>query len=146
MTRGLLQLIRTGALLGTLTAGVAACGGGSGGGEPGASVEIVEPVSGVTASSPVRVALQAHGIEIAPAAELRAGTAHHHLFLDRDVTPMSDTIPAGLTGIIHLGRGQTEFVFDSLTPGSHRVIAVLADPGHVPIPGAATDTIMFTVP
>jgi hypothetical protein len=120
---------------------LAACGRG-----PAAHVHITEPAEGATATGPaVRVVLQADGIEIAPAAEERAGTAHHHLFLDTDVTPLDDTIPAGVTGIIHLGRAQTEFTFDSLSPGEHRVIAVLADAWHVPIKGAGTDTLRFTV-
>ena len=109
-------------------------------------VTILTPAEGETMAGPAaRVTLAASGIEIAPAAEERAGTAHHHLFLDRDATPATDTIPAGVTGIIHLGRAQTEFTFDSLPPGPHRVIAVLANYGHVPIPGARTDTVNFVV-
>jgi hypothetical protein len=109
-------------------------------------VRIVEPTEGAVLAGPsVRVVLEATGIEIAPAAEQRAGTAHHHLFLDTDLPAPGDTIPAGVTGIIHLGRGQTEFTFEGVTPGQHRVIAVLADPWHVPIKSAATDTVRFTV-
>jgi len=46
--------------------------------------------------------------------------------VDHDLTPIDDTIPRGVTGILHLGRGQTEFVLDSLKPGPHRVIAMVA--------------------
>jgi hypothetical protein len=106
----------------------------------------MEPADGATLTGPaVRVVLHAEGIELAPAAELRAGTAHHHLFLDTDLTPAADTIPAGVTGIIHLGRAQTEFTFDSVGPGEHRVIAMLADPWHVPTKPLAVDTVRFTV-
>jgi len=123
-------------------AALAACRG-----QRPAIVRIVEPAEDAVVSGPsVRVVLAAVGVEIAPAAELRRGTAHHHLFLDTDVTPPGDTIPAGVTGILHLGRGQTEFTFDSLAPGAHRIIAVLADPWHVPLPNAATDTVTVTVP
>ena len=128
---------------GAVLAAVAAVLGACGGTPP--HVHINEPADGATVTGPVRLVLQADGIEIAAAAEQRAGTAHHHLFLDRDLTPSRDTIPAGVTGIIHLGRAQTEFTFDSLTPGEHRVIAVLADPWHIPIRGAGTDTLRFTV-
>jgi hypothetical protein len=120
---------------------LAACGRA-----PTPSVRITEPVDGATVTGPrVRVVLEASGIEIAPAAEERPGTAHHHIFLDVDVTPFDDTIPAGVTGIIHLGRGQTEFTFDSVVPGPHRVIAVLADPWHVPTKPLAMDTVRITV-
>jgi len=119
----------------------AACGDA----EP-ASVQIVEPADGaVLTDGNVRVVLQAHGVEIAPASDARKGTAHHHLFVDRDVTPLRDTIPAGVLGILHLGRGQTEFVLEELEPGEHKVIALLADHSHVPLEPPAADTVGFTV-
>ncbi len=115
------------------------------GSEP-ASVEIVEPADGAELSGPdVQIVLAARGVEIAPASEERDGTAHHHLFVDHDVTPLNDTIPAGMTGILHLGRGQTEFTLRDLTAGQHRVIAVLANWGHVPLDPPAMDTVEFTV-
>lgn len=114
--------------------------------EGAARVYIVEPADGtVVTSRDVRVVLAAVGVEIAPASEERSGTAHHHLFIDRTLTPPGDTIPSGVTGIVHLGRGQTEFVIQGLAPGTHRVIAVLADWAHRPLDPLATDTIEFTV-
>ena len=111
-----------------------------------ARVDIVEPVAEATVDGPdVRIVLSAAGVEIAPASEERSGTAHHHLFIDRPLTRPSDTIPAGVTGIIHLGRGQTEFVLQGLAPGTHSVIAVLADWAHLPLDPLATDTVRFTV-
>ncbi|MGH7613559.1 MAG: DUF4399 domain-containing protein [Gemmatimonadales bacterium] len=111
-----------------------------------ARVDIVEPVDGAVVNGPdVRIVLAAAGVEIAPASEERSGTAHHHLFIDRTLTPPSDTIPSGVTGILHLGRGQTEFVVQGLAPGTHRVIAVLAGWAHVPLDPLATDTARFTV-
>jgi len=111
-----------------------------------ARVDIVEPVDEVIVhGSDVRVVLTAAGVEIAPASEERSGTAHHHLFIDRPLTRPSDTIPAGVTGIIHLGRGQTEFVLQGLVSGTHRVIAVLANWAHLPLDPFVTDTVRFTV-
>jgi len=111
-----------------------------------ASVEIVEPADAVLVTGPeVRVLLAAHGVEIAPASDEREGTAHHHLFIDRDLTPLGDTIPSGVTGILHLGRGQTEFLLQGLGAGEHMVIAVLANRAHVPLDPPARDTVRFTV-
>jgi len=110
-----------------------------------AKVKITTPAHGATVSGPVKVTLKATGVEIVPATDERPGTGHHHLFVDRDVTPVDDTIPRGVTGILHLGRGQTEFVLDSLKPGPHRVIAVVADWKHIPLKPLVVDTVRFTV-
>ena len=57
-----------------------------------ATVKIVAPANGATVSGPVKVVLQATGVEIAPATVERPGTGHHHLFVDHDLTPLDDTI------------------------------------------------------
>jgi hypothetical protein len=111
----------------------------------GATVKITTPARGATVSGPVKITLVASGVEIVPATDERPGTGHHHLFVDRDVTPTDDTIPRGVTGILHLGRGQTEFVLDSLKPGPHRVIAVVGDSKHRPLKPLVADTVRFTV-
>jgi len=110
-----------------------------------AKVKIVAPANGATVSGPVKVILQATGVEIVAATVERPGTGHHHLFVDHDLTPADDTMPRGVTGILHLGRGQTEFVLDSLAPGPHRVIAVVANWKHVPLKPLVVDTVRFTV-
>ena len=110
------------------------------------SVEIVEPADGALVTGPeVRVLLAARGVEIAPASDEREGTAHHHLFVDRGQTPPGDTIPSGVTGILHLGRGQTEFLFQGFGAGEHTVIVVLGDRAHVPLDPPVSDTVSFTV-
>ena len=108
-------------------------------------VKITSPKNGATVTGPVKVTLKATGVEIVPATVERPGTGHHHLFVDHDLTPINDTIPKGTTGIIHLGRGQTEFVLDSLQPGPHRIIAVVADWRHIPLNPLVADTVRFTV-
>jgi len=108
------------------------------------TVKITSPANGATVTAPVTIKLQATGVRIVPASVEQPGTAHHHLFVDHDLKWMSDTIPIGSPGIIHLGRGQTEFVLDSLKPGPHRVIAVLADWRHVPLNRLVADTVAFT--
>ncbi len=120
-----------------------ACGGEA---ARNVAVEIVEPANGAVVSGPdVRVVLAATGVEIVSAAEEREGTAHHHLFVDRGLTLPDDTIPSGVTGILHLGRGQTEFVLRGLASGEHRVIAVLASWAHLPLRPLAADTVKFAV-
>ncbi|MGH7538074.1 MAG: DUF4399 domain-containing protein [Gemmatimonadales bacterium] len=115
-------------------------------GKPPVSVSITSPTEGASVSGPaVHVTLSVSGIELAPASEQRPGIAHHHLFLDVDPTPPADTIPAGVTGIIHLGRAQTEFHWDSVPPGPHRIIAVLGDAWHVPLRPLVADTVGFVV-
>ena len=87
-------------------------------------VWIDEPEEGAIVTGPtVHVVLEARGVEIAPAAEHRAGTAHHHLFLDTDLTAGDVGIPAGMPGIVHLGKGETEYTFQAVAPGSHRLSA-----------------------
>jgi hypothetical protein len=125
-----------------LIAGVMAGGCG----ERPARVVITEPADGAEVVGPgVRVVLAAQGIAIVPATDERPGTGHHHLYLDRDAPLPGDTIPQGVTGIIHLGRAQTEFTFDSLSPGEHRVIAVVANWAHVALDPPVMDTVRFTV-
>ncbi len=113
---------------------------------PSARVHILQPHEGDTlTTSDVRVVLEAKGVEIVPAVEKRPGTGHHHLFLDTDLTPPNDTIPKGVTGIIHLGRGQTEFTFTDVPEGAHRLIAEVADGDHIPLKPLVADTVRFVV-
>ena len=107
---------------------------------------IVSPKNGDVVTGPsVHVVLAAQGIEIAAAAEKKPGTAHHHLFLDTNLTSPDSAIPFGVAGIVHLGKGQSEYTFDTVAPGSHRLIDVLADPNHVPLKPWVVDTVTFTV-
>jgi hypothetical protein len=109
-------------------------------------VSITSPAAGDTIrGSVVDVTLAVSGIELAPVAENRPGTAHHHLFLDVDAVISDAPIPVGVPEIVHLGRAQTAFRWDSVAPGRHRIIAVLADPGHVPLQPPAADTVTFEV-
>jgi hypothetical protein len=110
------------------------------------TVSILSPTEGeVVTGSDVLVRLAATGVEIVPAANHDPGTGHHHIFIDRDPTPMTDTIPAGVSDIRHFGQGQTEFTIEGLAPGEHRFIAVIANWAHVPLDPPAVDTVHFTV-
>ncbi len=113
--------------------------------EAGLAVEIVAPADGDSVSLPATVRLTASGITIAPATGVREdGIGHHHLLIDLDATPEGEPIPAA-PGYVHLGSGASEYVIDSLPPGEHRIIAILAWGDHVPIAGARRDTVRFVV-
>lgn len=110
------------------------------------TVSITMPSEGDTVSgSAVHVMLNATGIEIAPAADARPETAHHHLYLDVDFPQVETAIPMGVAGVVHLGQAQTDYHWEGVTPGPHRIIAVLADPGHLPLRPWVTDTVNFVV-
>ena len=109
------------------------------------TVRITSPVNGATVSNPVTIKLEASGVRIAPASDEKAGSTHHHLFVDHDLSWLNDTIPQGSPGILHLARGQREFVLGSLKPGPHRVIALLARWDHIPLNPLVADTVTFTV-
>lgn len=110
------------------------------------TVSITSPAEGDTVTGPaVHITLDATGIEIAPAAAARPETAHHHLYLDVDFPPVNNAIPMGAAGIIHLGQAEKEYHWENVPPGPHRIIAVLADPGHLPLTPWVTDTVNFVV-
>ncbi len=105
MSRNLLALLTLGSLMGCAE-------------QPAAIVRIETPRDGaVVNADSVQAVLAASGVEIVPAdGELTPGRAHHHIFVDRE-----------------------------LTPGRHRLIAVLALGSHVPVDPWAVDTVYFTV-
>ena len=110
-----------------------------------AKVCIDFPREGVTvAGSAVRVVLKVTGIDIAAVAQGKEGAAHYHLFLDVPPPAEGEPIPEG-PGVTHLGGGQKEFVLENLSPGVHRLIAVLGDNAHVPLVRHQSDTTYFSV-
>lgn len=114
--------------------------------EPSVSVTILEPADGAEVEGPnLTVRLGAAGIEIVPAGELRDGTGHHHLYLNADLTPAEAPVPTVPNQIVHLGQGQSEWTFENVPPGQHRIIAVVADGLHVPIQPWVVDTVFVTV-
>lgn len=90
------------------------------------------------------IELGAGGVSVVPAGTDQPNSGHHHLFIDRDVSPVGEPIPTE-AGIVHLGLAQTSHVLEGLQPGEHTVIAVLGDFQHVRVGTVATDTVRFTV-
>lgn len=114
--------------------------------ESTASVSILEPSDGAEVTGPaVTVRLEATGVTIVPAGDMTPGTGHHHLYLDDDVAPSGAPVPTVPGHVVHLGTGVSEYVFEDVAPGTHRLIAVVADGAHVPLQPWVTDTVRFTV-
>jgi hypothetical protein len=129
---------RSRAAIGIATLCVGACAPG----EQGAAAAAIMGLSdGDTISAPFTVQLSATGVVIVPATGIReAGKGHHHLIIDGEVPPDSLPLPSP-PAAIHLGTGVSEYRVDSLAPGPHRLIAIVAFGDHVPIPGVKRDTV-----
>ena len=111
-----------------------------------ATVTIGSPADGsAIMTADVTVTLTVEGMQIVPAGEMAAGTGHHHLYLDADLTAPGTPVPTVPGSIIHMGDGSAEYTFEGVGPGEHRLIAVVADGIHVPLNPMVVDTVMFTV-
>jgi hypothetical protein len=137
--------------------GVAACGGGEPAEEApaaapaaapavtgGGTVTILEPANGAEIVGRTVMVRLASSVPILPAGDLTPGTGHHHLYLDSELTPTMVPVPTVPGSIVHMGNAASEFRFDSVQPGTHRLIAVVADGVHVPLQPWVVDTVTFT--
>ena len=96
----------------------------------GARVFFVEPKDGATVGRDVEVRFGVEGIAIAPAAEGKPGTGHHHLLIDGKALPPPEApIPNDATHK-HYGKGQTGDTIQ-LEPGTHTLQLDFADARHV---------------
>ena len=111
----------------------------------GVAVRITQPEEGAAVGPNVRVVMETEGIEIVSITPPVVGTGHHHLYVDVDLTPLSAMIPQNDPQIIHMGDGSTEYMLEGLAPGEHRLIAVVANPAHIPLDPPVVDTLHFTV-
>jgi hypothetical protein len=112
---------------------------------PTFTVTILEPADGATITGRVVTVRLAATVPILPAGDLTPNTGHHHLYLDADQTPAMVPVPTVPGSIVHMGNAASEFRFDSVQPGTHRLIAVVADGVHVPLQPWVVDTVTFTV-
>ena len=140
-----------------LALGLAACGGPAD--EPateetpppapamtagGGTVTILEPAEGAEITGRTVTVRLESTVQILPAGDLTPGSGHHHLYLDADQTPAGVPVPTVPGSIVHMGNAASEFRFDSVAPGTHRLIAVVADGVHVPLQPWVVDTVTFT--
>ena len=113
---------------------------------PIGTVTITQPASGSEVmGSNVTVSLEVAGFPIVPAGDMTSGTGHHHLYLDADLTGEGEPVPTVPGSIIHMGDGSSEYTFEGVAPGEHRLIAVVADGIHIPLQPWVVDTVTFTV-
>jgi hypothetical protein len=113
---------------------------------PARSVQVVTPADGDTVQGPnITVRLLADGFTVVAAGDTTPNSGHHHVFLDRDVTPPDLPIPAEPGFIIHVGTGATEVTIEGVAAGEHRLIAVVGDAAHVPLQPWVVDTVRFVV-
>lgn len=108
-------------------------------------VTITSPTDGATTGGDVTVTLSAQAVRIAKADGAKTeGVGHYHLFLDTIPTADNVPIPPNSAKIVHIGSGDSTYTFKGLTPGQHRIIAVIGYGNHAPMP-AGRDTVTFTV-
>jgi len=136
---------------------VAACGGDAPDAEmpagdgmmseqPIGTVSILEPANnGDVTGTSVTVRLSVAGFPIVVAGDMTPGTGHHHLYLDADVSEVTVPVPTVPGSIVHMGDGSSEYTFEDVSVGPHRLIAVVADGAHVPLMPLVVDTVVFTV-
>ncbi|MEK2612302.1 DUF4399 domain-containing protein [Pseudomonas shirazensis] len=122
-----------------------------------AKVFIVSPADGATVDKTFTVKFAIEGMALKPAGDQTPHSGHHHLLVDVDKQPLSDTplptslmpennapLPAG-PQVLHFGKAQTEATI-TLTPGKHTLQLVLGDKYHVPFkPSVESQKITVTV-
>ena len=109
------------------------------------SVNITAPPNGAKVSSPVKVCMEVHGVEVEPAKKgVNTGKGHPHLLIDVDLpSDLSKRIGKDANHV-HMGDGSTckELKLDS---GKHVIRALFANGGHVPYSPAITSKVTVTV-
>ena len=114
---------------------------------PSATVSLEVNVEQANEGDPARVRaiMQVMNLNITPAGDTVAGTGHHHLYLDTDLTPADQPVPSIPGSVVHLGDGSAEYWFEDVAPGTHQMIAVVADGIHIPLQPWVVDTVEFVV-
>ena len=109
------------------------------------TVTITSPTEGYFQDERTLTVTLATTVPILPAGDMTAGTGHHHLYLDADLGDMSAPVPSVPGSIIHMGNAASEYRFENLASGPHRLIAVVADGAHIPLQPLVVDTVNFVI-
>ena len=109
------------------------------------SVKITAPPNGAKVSSPVKVCMKVHGVEVEPAKKgVNAGKGHHHLLIDVDLPKDLSQKIGKDANHVHMGDGSTCKEL-KLGSGKHVIRTLFANGGHVPYNPAITSTVIVTV-
>ena len=109
------------------------------------SVKITAPPNGAKVSSPVKVCMEVHGVEVEPAKKgINPGKGHHHLLIDVDLPIDLSQIIGKDANHVHMGDGSTCKEL-KLGSGKHVIRALFANGGHVPYSPAITSKVTVTV-
>ena len=92
----------------------------------------------------VSVSWQAPGLRIVPAAQAENETDYHAHFIVDGAYEADEGAPIPQQcGVLHTAANPA--VLTNLPPGEHTVELVIANPGHVPVPGLDRPSVSFTV-
>jgi hypothetical protein len=112
---------------------------------PTAPVRIVWPIPGAeVVGRDVSVSWQAPGLTIVPAAQAEDETDLHAHFIVDGASEAAEGAPIPQQcGVLHTAANPA--VLTNLPPGEHTVELVIANPGHLPVPGLDRPSVTFTV-
>ena len=120
-------------------------GGGDAPAVTAPSVTIIAPTDGAFQDEHDVTVWLRSTVPILPAGDMTPGSGHHHLYLDADLGDMTAPIPTVPGSIVHMGDASSEYVFEDVASGPHRLIAVVADGAHVPLQPLVVDTVEFVI-
>jgi uncharacterized protein DUF4399 len=113
----------------------------------GAYSYIVNLKNGATVTSPFKVVFGlSPNMGVAPSGVEKPNVGHHHLLVDKTLTPEEMTQPVMVDEQhVHFGKGQTETTV-TLPPGKHTLQLILGDWTHIPFkPPVQSEIITVTV-
>ena len=113
----------------------------------GAYSYFVNLKNGDTVTSPFKVVFGlSPNMGVAPSGVEKPNVGHHHLLIDKALTPEEMTQPITVDEQhVHFGKGQTETMV-TLPPGKHTLQLVLGDWTHIPFkPPVQSEAITITV-
>jgi len=113
----------------------------------GAYSYFVNLKNGDTVTSPFKVVFGlSPNMGVAPSGVEKANVGHHHLLVDKTLSPEEMTQPIMVDEQhVHFGKGQTETTV-TLPPGKHTLQLMLGDWTHIPFkPPVQSEVITVTV-